>query len=186
VFAPPAARRSGRPRWAIPAAIAAVGLVASASLGYLFYSANAKLDATRHELTASQFSLEARTHDLAAEQAQAAYVKMYSVDLGRLSTDYASVVACDSADSCRGATQALLSDAQAFQSDRQAARVPAAFINVDSMLGDGLSAQMAADRDLISAISTNSSGRINTAFSEVNDAMLSIYKTESALGPLVR
>ena len=89
-----------RPRCLVPAAIAAVGLIASGALGYLFYSTNTKLDATRQRLAATQTSLDSTKLELTNLQADAAkkkavadYVLMYTVDAGKVSTDYGQVVA---------------------------------------------------------------------------------------------
>src|SRR5689334_17020516 len=54
----PAKPSRPRPRWLITTAIAVVGLIASRTLGYLFYSTNAKLDATRQHLAATQTTLD--------------------------------------------------------------------------------------------------------------------------------
>jgi hypothetical protein len=184
--AAPLTAKRGRPGWIVPAAIAAVGLIASGALGYLFYTTSTKLDATRHELTVTQSNLDATSKSLDAEKAQAAYVHEYNVDLGRLSTDYSALTECDSYSSCRSAAQAELSDAQAFQSDRKSAKVPSSLSNVDSMLGDALSANITALQDLITALQSHDMERIQNGFSEVNDAMLSVFKTQAALGNLVQ
>ena len=197
VYAPPVAEapavlhaqpvaRKPRPGWIAPAAVAAVGLIASGALGYLFYSTNTKLEATRHELTTAQLTLDGANKDLATEHSQAAYVAMYDQDFGRLSTDFGLVTECDSASSCKAAAQTMLSDTQAFQSDRASTKVPAAFASVDSTLGDGLSAEITALQELIAAINSANMARIQAGFTDVNDASISVFKTEAQLGKLVQ
>src|SRR6266571_4722842 len=87
-----------RPRWLVPAAIAAVGLIASGALGYLFYSTNTRLDATRQRLAATQTTLGSTKLELTNLQTDAAnkkavadYVHMYTVDAGKVSTDYSQL-----------------------------------------------------------------------------------------------
>src|SRR6266852_5333941 len=135
-----------RPGWLVPAAIAAVGLIASGGLGYLFYSTNGKLDATRQHLAATQTTLDSTKLELTNLQTDAAnkkavadYVSTYTVDAGRVSTDYGQVVACNSYSTCRTSAQQTLQDMQAFQSDRQSAKVPASLSASDGQLGDSLS-----------------------------------------------
>jgi len=180
-----AAKRGGR-GWIVPAAIAVVGVIASGSLGYLLYSTNNRLEATRHSLTETQLTLDSTKKDLAADLAaqkeQAAYVNLYETDLGRLSDDYTQLAGCDSFSLCKTATTTMLGDAESFQQDRQAAKVPAAYTNVDAMLGDGLTADIAALKELSAALSSKNSDRVQNGFSDVNDATLSIFKTEAALG----
>ena len=180
-----AAPFKGRPAWIVPAAIAVVGLIASASLGYLFYSTNDRLEATRHQLTETQLTLDSTQKSLDGEKADAAYVQMFENDLGRLGADYAQVTDCDSYSSCRGDTQTMLADVQAFQEDRQAAKVPAAYANVDSMLGDGLTAEITALKQLLTSIDGRDMTKVQDGFTAVGDATLSVFKSESALGKLV-
>lgn len=180
-----AAPKKARPAWIVPAAIAVVGLIASGSLGYLFYSTNQKLQSTQAQLTETRLTLDSTGKDLRSEKAQAAYVQLFEKDMGRESTDFAAVVECDSFSSCRSATNDMLSDTQAFQSDHQTAKVPPEFANVDSNLGDALTAEIAALKDLQSAINSGNETRISQAFGQVNDATLSLFKTESGLGGLI-
>jgi hypothetical protein len=178
-----------RPRWLVPAAIAAVGLIASGALGYLFYSTNTKLDATRQHLAATQTTLDSTKLQLSNLQADAAskktvadYVRMYTVDAGKVSTDYGQVVACNSYSTCRTSAQQALQDMQAFQSDRQSASVPASLSASDSQLGDSLSAGIAALQELISGMDNDNVKKIEDGFNKLNDSMLSLAKAESALG----
>jgi hypothetical protein len=181
--------KRGRPRWAVPAAIAAVGLVASATLGYLDYSTSSKLDATRHQLTVTQLSLDSTSKQLAAADADAAtrkvtadYVKMYTADAGKVRTDYGDVVACNSYATCRFAAQQALTDMQTFQSDRQSAAVPSTLSASDSALGDSLTASIAALQELISGMDGDSRTKIEDGFSKLDASMLSMAKAEAALG----
>ena len=181
---PPAAKH-GRPGWILPAAVAVIGLIASGSLGYLFYTTNNSLEATRHQLTETQLTLESTKKDLDTEKAQAAYVQLYENDLGRLSTDYAQLTECDTYSACRSIAQTMLSDTEAFQSDHQTAKVPAAYANVDGMLGDSLTAELTALKNLITALGSRDMTKVQDGFTQVNDATLSVFKTESALGKMI-
>ena len=178
-----------RPGWLVPAAIAAVGLIASGGLGYLFYSTNSKLDATRQHLAATQTTLDSTKLELTNLQTDAAnkkavadYVSTYTVDAGRVSTDYGQVVACNSYSTCRTSAQQALQDMQAFQSDRQSAKVPASLSASDSQLGDSLSAGIAALQELISGMDNDNVKKVDDGFNKLNDSMLSMAKAESALG----
>jgi len=178
-----------RPGWLVPAAIAAVGLIASGGLGYLFYSTNGKLDATRQHLAATQTTLDSTKLELtnlqtdaANKKAVAGYVSTYTVDAGRVSTDYGQVVACNSYSTCRTSAQQTLQDMQAFQSDRQSAKVPASLSASDGQLGDSLSAGIAALQELISGMDNGNVKKVDDGFNKLNDSMLSMAKAESALG----
>ena len=193
--APPVVARPSRPRprWLVPAAIAVVGLIASGTLGYMFYSTNAKLDATRQHLSATQTTLDSTKLQLTNLQADAArkkqvadYVSMYTIDAGKVSTDYGQVQACNSFSSCRTSAQQALNDMQAFQSDRQSATVPAALSASDSQLGDSLSAGIAALQELISGMDSDNVKKVDDGFNKLNDSMLSLAKAESALGAELR
>jgi hypothetical protein len=189
--APKAVRR--RPRWVVPAAIAAVGLIASGTLGYLFYSTNQKLNVTTQHLVATQTSLNSTKlqlsnlqQDAADKKAIADYVSMYTVDSGKVRTDYGQIIACNSFSTCRTSAQQALNDMQAFQSDRQSATVPSALTASDGQLGDSLSAGIAAVQELISGMDTDNVKKIDDGFSKINDSMLSLAKAESALGAELR
>lgn len=187
--APVEARRSPRPKWLLPAAIAAVGLIASGSLGYLFYATNTKLTATQHGLAATQATLHSTQQQLTTLQADAAskktvadYMSMYTVDAGKVRTDYEQVVACNNYPTCRVSAQQALDDVQAFQSDRQSAAVPAALSASDGQLGDSLSAAIAALQELISGMDNSQVNKVKDGFSKLDDSMLAMAKAESALG----
>src|SRR2546429_1656177 len=79
--APVAPPRRRRPAWVVPAAIASVGLIASGTLGYFFYttlrqrdSLHTQLVATKGTLTSTQGQLTTAPADAASRKATAAYV----------------------------------------------------------------------------------------------------------------
>jgi len=180
--APPA---KSRPAWIVPAAFAVVGLIASGSLGYLFYSASNRLEATQHQLAETQITLDSTQKSLDGQKAQAAYVQLVDTDMGRETTDFALVTECDSYSACHSAAQTMLGDTQAFQSDLQAAKTPVAFANAQGMLDDSLSAEITTLKGLISALDTHDVTKIQNAFTTVNDASLSVFKSESALARMI-
>jgi hypothetical protein len=178
-----------RPRWVVPAAIAAVGLIASGTLGYLFYSTNARLDATNHALAATTASLDSSKREVASLQADAAskkavadYVAVYTADAGKVRTDYQELFACQTFGECRTTAQQTLTDLQAFQSDRQAAVVPSTLNTSDGELGDSLSAAIQAMQELIGGMDSNSTSKVDDGYNKLDAAMLSLAKAESALG----
>jgi hypothetical protein len=186
-------RARTRPRWLVPVAIAAVGLIASGTLAYLFYSTSASLEATRHQLVNTQLSLDSTKQQLASLQADASskkvtadYLTQYIADSGKVQTDYELIAACQTYSVCRTAAQQALTDMQAFQSDRQSAAVPNALSSSDGQLGDSLSAGIAALQELISGMDNDNTAKIKDGFSKLNDAMLSMAKAEAALGAEVR
>lgn len=178
-----------RPAWALPAAIAAVGLIASGSLGYLFYSTTSKLDSTRHQLAVTQSNLDqtraqlsAATTDAASKKVVADYMKMYTDNAGQVRSDYGQFTTCDNYASCRFAAQQALTDLQAFQAARQSATVPSELSDSDSALGDSLSAAIAAVQELISAMDTDNKTKFDDAYGKLDSAMLSMAKAEASLG----
>jgi len=184
----PAAPRA-RPRWVVPVAIAAAGLIASSSLGYLFYSTNNKLDATRHTLAQTQLTLDGTKQQLAAAQADAAtrkvtadYLNLYTSDAGKVRTDYAQVVLCSDYSTCRTSAQQALNDMQAFQADRKAANVPSDLASSDSELGDSLSAAIVALQELIKGMDNDNLAKIKDGFNKLDASMLSMAKAEADLG----
>jgi hypothetical protein len=182
--APTAQRRP--PRWLVPAAIAAVGLIASAMLGFLLYSTNAKLAVTRESLAATKVQLTNLQADAARKKQVADYVSMYTLDAGKVQTDYQQVAVCTTFSTCRTSAQQTLNDMQRFQSDRQSAQVPSELSASDSQLGDSLSAGIAAMQELINGMDTNDVKKVDAGFNQLNDAMLGIAKAESALGAELR
>src|SRR6266852_4469634 len=142
-----------RPGWLVPAAT------------------QTTLDSTKLELTNLQT-------DAANKKAVAGYVSTYTVDAGRVSTDYGQVVACNSYSTCRTSAQQALQDMQAFQSDRQSAKVPTSLSASDSQLGDSLSAGIAALQELISGMDNGNVKKVDDGFNKLNDSMLSMAKAE--------
>jgi len=175
-----------RPRWILAAAVAAVGLVASGTLGYLLYTTNTRLDATQETLAGTRLELANLKTDAATKKQVADYVSMYTVNAGKVRTDYEQVVACNTYSECRTAAQQTLSDMQAFQSDRETAKVPAGLSASDSQLGDSLSAGIAALHELISGMDNDDSKKVDSGFIHLNDAMLGVAKAESVLGAELR
>jgi hypothetical protein len=181
----PTAQRH-RPRWLVPSAIAAVGLIASAMLGYLLYTTNTKLEVTRQTLAGTKVQLTNLQADTARKKQVADYVSMYTLDAGKVQTDYQQVAVCTTFSTCRTSAQQTLNDMQRFQSDRQSAQVPSDLSASDSQLGDSLSAGIAAVQELITGMDTNDVKKVDAAFNQLNDAMLGIAKAESALGAELR
>lgn len=179
VVAPARARK--RPRWIVPAAIAAIGLIASGALGYLLYTTTGQRDVARHQLASTQATLADTQKLLAARKANDAYLNLYVLNSGRIETDYQNLFVCDSYSTCRSAAQDALTDMKAFQSARAVATVPAAMATADSQLGDALSAAIAADQELISAMDNNDKAKFDDASTKYNQAMLSFAKAETAL-----
>lgn len=183
------ARVRTRPGWLAPAAIAAAGVIASGTLGYLLYTTTAQRDATSHQLAATQATLTSTQQQLSTAQSDAAtrkvtadYLRLYIADAGKVQTDYENTVNCTDYSTCRTAAQQLLADMQAFQADRQSANVPASLASSDSMLGDALSAGIAGDQEFISGMDSASDSKIKDGGRKVDLAMLSMDKAESALG----
>ena len=184
-----AAARSSRSRWVAPVAIGAVGIIASGSLGYFLWSTTGQRDAARHQLASTQVMLASTQDrltsaqsDAAARQVTADYASLYIADAARVLTDDESMNTCKGYSQCRTAAQQTLNDMQAFQADRTKAIVPAALANSDAMLGDALSAGIAAVQEVISGMDNNNFAKIKDGWSKLDKAMLSIGKAESALG----
>jgi len=189
--APSRARK--RPRWVVPSAIAAVGLIASGTLGYFLYTTNSQLNSTRTHLAATQQTLETTQHqladaklDLATRQQIEKYVYLVNADAGKVNVDYNQIELCDSYSTCRFAAQAALTDMQSFQSDRHSVVVPLDLANADNQLGDSLSAGIAALQELISGMDTDNAGKIRDGFKKLEGAMLTMSKAEVALGSALR
>jgi hypothetical protein len=100
---------------------------------------------------------------------------------GKVATDYEYVTACNSYLTCRTSAQDMLTDMKAFQAARSSAVVPAALANADTLLGDSLSAAMAADQELITGMDTNDDTKIKEGFKKLDAAMLTFAKAESAI-----
>jgi hypothetical protein len=179
VQAPAAPRR--RPRWIVPTVIGVIGLIASGTLGGFLFTTIGQRDTARHQLASTQATLTDTQQQLAARQATDAYVKLYVLNSGRVTTDYENVTACDSYVTCRTSAQDMLTDMKAFQAARSGAVVPPALANADTLLGDSLSAAMAADQELITGMDTDDSAKIKEGFKKLDAAMLSFAKAESAI-----
>ncbi len=190
--APAKAKRS-RPAWIVPTAIAAVGLIASGTLGYLFYTTTQQRDSLHQQLVATKATLASTQSDLTDARSQAAsrkvtadYIAVYVTDDGKVQTDYNNAVACNTYSECRTAAQQLLFDMQQFQSDRKAANVPAALASTDSSLGDALSAGIAADQEFIAGMDNNDDAKIKEGFNKVTAAMLNVGKAQAELGAEIK
>jgi hypothetical protein len=186
--APPTAHRP-RPGWIVPAAIAAVGLIASGTLGYFLYATIQQRDALHQQLVSTAEAL-ATTHeqltaaqtDAASRRVTATYVAMEVGDAGKVQTDYQVLTSCNHYSECRTAAQQMLTDMQTFQSDRKSANVPSSLAGTDSSLGDALSAAIAADRELITGADNGDSAKVKEGFNKLDAAMLSVAKAQAALG----
>lgn len=178
-----------RPRWMATASVGAVALIATGALGYVAHAAAEQRDGLYARLVTTTATLASTRNDLSAAQAEAAskkltadYVAMYVADNGKVQTDYQGVVACTNYSTCRTSTQQLLTDLQAFQSDRKLANVPPALRASDSSLGDALSAAIAGDQELIDGMDNDSTSKVTDGAHKVNSAMLNIAKAEASLG----
>jgi hypothetical protein len=176
----PAASRK-RPRWIVPTGIAIIGLIVAGTQGGFLYTTIGQRDTARHQLASTQATLTDTNKQLTAREATDAYVKVYLVNSGKVTTDYENVTACNSYITCRTSAQDLLTDMKAFQAARSTAVVPPALANADTLLGDSLSAGMAADQELITGMDTNDDTKIKEGFKKVDAAMLTFAKAESAI-----
>ena len=188
-----AARTTSRSRWVAPAAIGAVGIIASGSLGYFLWSTTGQRDAARHQLSSTQATLTSTQALLTTVQADAAdrkvtadYVSLYVADAARVLTDDESMNVCRGYGQCRTAAQQALNDMQAFQSDRTKTTVPPALSNADAMLGDALTAEIAAVQEVISGMDNNNFNKIKDGWTKLDKAMLSMGKAEAALGAALK
>jgi hypothetical protein len=182
-----------RPAWVLPVAIAAVGLIASGTLGYLFYATTVQRDMARHQLAATQATLATTKADLSAAQSDAAakksiadYVNLFVANDGAVQTDYQNVILCNAYSQCRTASQQLLTDLQAFQAARSSAQVPASLSNADGILGDGLSAAIAGTQEFITGLDNGDMAKIKDGGAKVDAALLSVAKAQAALGTALR
>ena len=188
----PTVRRRSR-GWVLPAALAAVGLIASGTLGYFAYATTGQRDAARHQLAATQATLATTKADLSAAQSDAAakkvtadYASLFVVNDGAVQTDYQNVILCNTYSSCRTSAQQLLTDLQAFQSARSSAQVPGALSNADGILRDALSAAIAGTQEFITGMDNNDTAKIKDGGSKVDAAILSVAKAQTALGTGIR
>lgn len=183
VAAPPAPATSRkRPAWIVPAAIAAVGIIASGTLGYFLYTTMQQRDGLHARLVSTQAQLTAAQSDAASKKVTADYVAMYVADSGKVQTDYETMVLCNSYSTCRTAAQQYLSDVQVFQADRKAANVPSNLLSTDSSAGDALSAAIAGDQELIVGMDNDDLAKIKEGGAKVDAAMLNLAKASASLG----
>lgn len=188
-----ATARQPRPRWVVPAAIAAVGLIASGTLGYFLYTTTVQRDSATHQLAATQAAVATTRAQLSAAQADAAvkkevadYVSLFVANDGAVQTDYENIVACNTYSECRTAAQQLLTDLQAFQQARSSAQVPAQLSTTDGMLGDSLSVGIAGTQEFITGMDNNDTAKIKDGGSKVDAVMLNMAKAQTALGTGLR
>jgi hypothetical protein len=180
----PSPARKGR-GWIVFAAIAAVGLIASGTLGYLLYTTTGQRDAARHQLASTQATLTETQAQLAARKATDAYVAMYVTNSGKVTTEYENEVLCDSYFTCLTAAQAALNDMKQFQTARAGATVPSALASADSQTGDALSAAIAGDQELITGMQNNDKTKFDDGYNKFNAAMLSFFKATSLLSAAI-
>ena len=186
VAMPEVKAKPARPAWIASVAVGVVGLIASGTLGYLLYSSSQQRDAALHGLATTQAALKTAQSDAATRKVTADYVALYMSDSGKVEVDYQSIVACSTYSDCRTAAQQMLSDMQAFQSDRKSARVPSDLTSVDADLGDALSAAIAGDQEFILGMDNDDMAKIKEGGKKVDEAMLNIAKAQAALGSHLR
>jgi len=185
--------RAAHPRWIVPAAIAAAGIIAAGSLTYFLVGTTGQRDAARSELASTKVTLASTKTQLATADTQAAtnkvvadYVSVYVANSGRVQTDYEQIAACDAYSACRTAAQQLLTDLQAFQAARNAATVPGTLSNSDGMLGDSISAGIAASQEFITGMDNNDATKITDGLTKLDAGMLAMAKAETALGAAIQ
>jgi hypothetical protein len=178
VVGAPARVRRG---WIAPAAIALIGLIASGTLGGFLVATLGQRDTARHQLTSTQTTLAASEKKLAAATANDAYVHVYAVNSGLITTEYQNLILCDVYVTCRAAAQNILTDMTSFQAARANAAVPPALGDADSQVGAALIAGIAADKELTSAMDAADTTRIQEGFKKLDTAMLAFAKAESAV-----
>jgi uncharacterized membrane-anchored protein YhcB (DUF1043 family) len=185
--------RSPRPRWLMPATIAAFGLIVAGTLGYFLYATTNQRDVARHQLAATQSTLASTQQQVSAAQADAAskkltadYVSMYVADNASVQNDYAENVLCSDYSSCRTAAQQMLTDLEAFQSDRLKANVPVVLASSDNTLGDSLSAGIAGVQELINGMDQDNLAKIKDGGHKVDVAMSNMDKAQVSLGSELR
>jgi hypothetical protein len=183
---PIAAPTRKRTAWVAPVAIAAIGVLASGTLGYFLYATMQQRDGLQTRLAAAQEQLQTAQADAAGKEVTATYVAMYVADNGKVATDYEEVVNCATYTECRTAAQQLLSDLQSFQADRKAANVPSDLASTDSSAGDALSAAIAGDQEFIVGMDNGDVAKIKEGGNKVDAAMLSLGKAQAALGTILK
>ena len=126
-------------------------------------------------------ALAASEKKLAAANANNAYVHLYAVNSGLVTTEYQNLILCDVYVSCRAAAQNMLTDMSSFQTARSNAVVPPALADADSQVGAALIAGIAADKELTSAMDAADSTKIQEGFKKLDTAMLALARAESAV-----
>jgi hypothetical protein len=175
---PAPARRHG---WVVPVAIAAVGMIASGTLGGILWSTIGERDTARHQLAAAREQLTAAHNEAATRQVTSDYVTLVTVEGGQAIADYGTLAACSTFGQCRTAAQQTASDLEAFQSDRAAATVPPELANADGQLRDGLSAAIAAVQELIGGMDNDDLKKLKDGAHKLDVALVAIGKAEAAL-----
>jgi hypothetical protein len=175
---PARARRRG---WVLPVAIAAVGLIASGTLGGVLWSTIGERDTSRHQFATTREQLTAARNEAATRQVTSDYVTLVAVEGGQAVADYGAMASCSTFGQCRTAAQQAVSDLEAFQSDRAAATVPPELANADGQLRDGLSAAIAAVQELIGGMDNNDLKKVKDGAHKLDVALLAIGKAEAAL-----
>jgi hypothetical protein len=178
VVAAPVRRQRG---WIAPTVIALIGLIASGALGGFLVATIGQRDTARHQLASAQTTLAASEKRLAAGQATAAYVHLYAVNSGLITTEYQNLILCDAYVNCRAAAQNLMSDMSSFQTARTNAAVPPALADADSQVGAALIAGVAADKELTSAMDAADMTKIQEGLKKLDTAMLAFARAESAV-----
>jgi hypothetical protein len=177
--APSAPRK--RPRWIVPTGIAIIGMIVAGTLGGFLYTTIGERDTAKHQLASTQATLTDTQKQLGARKATDAYMNLYVLNSGRVETDYLSLYACGSYINCRGTAQDTLTDMKAFQTARASVTVPSTLASADSQLGNALSAGIAADQEVISAMDAGDRTKLDAAYTKLDAAMLSFAKAESAI-----
>ena len=189
--------------WRLPAAVAALGVLASGGLGGLLYvntgqrdAARNQLAATRTQLASTRSELDTTTANLGSTQnaldaagVRARYVSFYIADSGRTNTSVANFLnECTSTSysSCRSDAQQILDDLKAFQADRSKLSVPTDLANADTMLKDSLSAAIAAVQEFITGADNGKADQIDDGWNKFEAARLSLAKAETALGAAIK
>jgi hypothetical protein len=189
-----------RPSWMVPAAIAAVGIIASGALGYVLYTTTGQRDAARHQLAgtkatlaSTQATLATSEADLATTRSDAAtkkviadYTSLFIANTGVVMTDYDNTAQCSNFSQCRTSSQQLLTDLQAFQTARSSAQVPSALSSADAALGDSLSAAIAGTQEFINGLDTANVNKFTDGGKKLDAAMLGVAKAESAIGTALK
>lgn len=184
--APEVRAKRARPSWIPSIAVGAVGLVAAGTLGYMLYGTAQMRDATQRHLAATQATLAEAQAIAAKKKLTADYVALYIADSGKVQLDYQDFAACNNFSTCRTTSQDLLNDLQAFQSARKSATVPSELTSADADLGDALSAAIAADQQIISAMDNDDMNKFVDGEHKLDAAMLNIAKAQVTLGTYLK